>query len=395
MADKVVNFPTAVVRNRVAPRLVPGRLRDARKAMRLSQPQLGELVGVTRQSISAYEAGQKVPESPTFERLVTVLGQPPSFFTTEDKPVFGAYGPRFYRKTGPDTDRRNEACTVLGNWFVQVTRYFDAHINYPPVDIPAAQPADPSGRYTGEEIETAAGDCRKQWGLGLGPISNVLALLESKGVTACRYSIDGERVDAFSFWNGDRPFIFMAAERESGARVRYDLAHELGHLILHRWIEAAEIEDPKTLKEIEREADRFASAFLLPGKSFANEVYTPRLDAFVDLKRRWKVSIQAMVYRSRDLELIDEDQFTNLYKSISFRKWRTREPLDDPAQIAIEQPRVLSKAARLLLDSGRRHRDEICAELAIAPQLIEKFCDLPHGTLTSPPEIPTVEPRLT
>ena len=392
MADKVVNFP-GPGRHRAPPRLVPARLRDARKAVRLSQPQLAEIVGVTRQSISAYEAGHKAPEPATFEKLTAVLGQPASFFTSEDKPVFGAYGPRFFRKTGPDTDRRNEACTVLGNWFVQVACYFDAHINYPPVDIPAAQPANPLGRYTGEEIEQAAADCRKQWGLGLGPISNVLALFESRGITACRYGIDGERVDAFSFWNGDRPFIFMAAEKESGARVRYDLAHELGHLILHRWIEASEIKDPKTLKDIEREADRFASAFLLPEQSFANEVYSPRLDAFLDLKRRWKVSIQAMVYRSRELELIDEDQFTNLYKSISFRKWRTREPLDDPAVIAIEQPRVLSKAAHLLLDSGRRHADEICAELAMAPQLIEKFCNLPPGSLTAPPA-EDVEPRL-
>jgi Zn-dependent peptidase ImmA (M78 family) len=102
--------------------------------------------------------------------------------------------------------------------------------------------------------------------------------------------MEGDNVEAFSFWSGLRPFIFMASEKEAGVRLRYDLSHELGHLILHRWIEKSELEDKATLKEVEAEADRFAGAFLLPSTSFPNEVYTTRLDAFLPLKERWKVS---------------------------------------------------------------------------------------------------------
>jgi Zn-dependent peptidase ImmA (M78 family) len=84
------------------------------------------------------------------------------------------------------------------------------------------------------------------------------------------------------------------------------------------------------LKQIEREANRFAGAFfLLPQTSFTNEVHTTRLDAFIELKRRWKVAIQAMVYRCKNLEIFDEYQITNLYIQISRRKWKTKEPLDD------------------------------------------------------------------
>jgi Zn-dependent peptidase ImmA (M78 family) len=194
--------------------------------------------------------------------------------------------------------------------------------------------------------------------------------------------MEGERIEAFSFWNGQRPFIFMASEKESGARIRFDLAHELGHLILHRWIEPVELEEPKILKRIEAEADRFASAFLLPHQSFPNEVYTAKLDAFVELKKRWRVSIQAMIYRCRDLELIDDMQFTNLYKQISYRKWRTREPLDDPRQIPLEAPRLLRRAIELLLEGNRKHPDEILADLAFNPRLVEKLCNLPSGILT-------------
>jgi Zn-dependent peptidase ImmA (M78 family) len=131
--------------------------------------------------------------------------------------------------------------------------------------------------------------------------------MESKGIVICRYEMQGENVEAFSFWNGHRPFIFLASEKEAAVRRRYDLAHELGHLILHRWIEQSELEDRAILKAIEGEAYKFAGAFLLPSSSFPNEVYTTRLDAFIPLKQRWKVSIQAMIYRCADLDLIDAD----------------------------------------------------------------------------------------
>jgi Zn-dependent peptidase ImmA (M78 family)/DNA-binding XRE family transcriptional regulator len=385
MDNKVVNFPSASRAAQFGRRLIPTKLRDARRALRLTQEDLGSRVGVTRQAVSAFESGSKSPEPDTFDKLVDALAQPRSFFMSEDLPVFGKFGPRFFRKVGPETIRKNDACTVLGSWFVQSARYLDNYVNYPAVDLPSASAFSSDGRYSAEEIEEIASDCRKKWGLSVGPISNVLALIESRGVVTCRYEIDGERIDAFSFWNGERPFVFMASEKEAGVRVRFDAAHELGHLILHRWIEQEEISDPKILKRIEWEADRFAGAFLLPQKSFPNEFYTPRLDAFLDLKRRWGTSIQAMVYRCKDLELIDDAQFTNLYKQISFRRWRAKEPLDDPSVIRIEQPRTLQKAALMLLESGKKHPEEICSEIALNPQIISAFWNVSPEIFDSRP----------
>jgi Zn-dependent peptidase ImmA (M78 family) len=220
-----------------------------------------------------------------------------------------------------------------------------------------------------------------------------LALLESKGIVVCRYEMQDENVEAFSFWNGPRPFVFIASEKEAGVRRRYDLAHELGHLVLHRWIEQSDLEDRPTLKAIEREADKFAGAFLLPSTSFPNEVYTTRLDAFVPLKERWKVSIQAMVFRCRDLDLIDDDQTLNLYKQISFRRWRKNEPLDDPRKIPIEQPRLLKRAVELVLESGKKHPDDILNELALSAGWIEAFCSLEPGALGRK-GFPVFEPTL-
>lgn len=394
--NRVVQFPTPAARAHQAGRLlIPSKLRDARKVARLSQGDLSELIGVSRQAVSSYERGDKSPEPATFQKIADVLRQPVGFFTNADSAEFGSPGARFYRKFGAETIRRNEACAVLGSWLVQTAKYFDGFLNYPTPSLPECAPAAPSGRYTFEEINEIALDVRKQWSLGPGPISHVLALLESKGVVVCRYEMQGESVEAFSFWNGERPFVFMASEKEAGARLRYDLAHELGHLVLHKWIEQSELEDKATLKAIENEADKFAGAFLLPSTSFPNEVYTPRLDAFIPLKERWKVSIQAMVYRCKDLEIIDADQALNLYKQISFRRWRKKEPLDDPRKIAIEQPRLLRRAVELLLESGKKQSEDILNELPLSAEWIEKFCALKPGTLQHGPKafVP-IEPTL-
>jgi Zn-dependent peptidase ImmA (M78 family)/DNA-binding XRE family transcriptional regulator len=390
VSNNVVNFGKAGRPSATSNRIVSDRLKDARRALRMTQENLGRLAGVTRQAISSYESGEKSPDPNTFRNIVEALKQPIVYFVTEDREIFGKFSPRFFRKSGPETIRKNDACQVLGGWFVQTAKYIDNFINYPTVSIPESKAADSSGRYSSDEIENVAEECRKYWGLGLGPISNVMALLESKGIAISRYEMEGEKIDAFSFWNGDRPFIFLASEKDAGVRVRYDLLHELGHLIMHRWVDPNELLDPKTLKQIEWEANRFSSAFLLPRNSFPYEVYTPRLEAFIDLKSRWLASIQAMVYRCRDLDVIDEDQFTNLYKQISFRKWRTKEPLDDPSKIRIEVPKMLGRAMEMILDSGVKHPDEILNELGLSPMWVAQFCNLPEARFAS--RAPSLQP---
>lgn len=380
MANNVISFPE---RGSAKRRLVPRRLRDARVAACLNQSELARAVKVTRQALSAFESGDKSPDFDTLNRIADALGQPVSYFVAEDRPVFGPPSAMFFRATGPNTKRRNMACEVLGKWLVQTAKYLDDFVNFPVVKIPEVPPpASEDGRYDWEEIEQAAEECRRQWGLGLGPISNVISLLESNGIIVCRFELEGQQIEAFSFWSGSRPFIFLASEKESATRSRFDAAHELGHLILHRWIDIDELEDPKILKMIEREADRFASAFLAPRKSFPNEVFTTRLDAFVNLKRRWKISIQAMIYRCKSLGIFDEDQVTNLYKQISARRWRTIEPLDDPNILPLEQPKLLRRAIEMIVESGKKMADEIATELQIARRYIEAFCNLPANFLS-------------
>lgn len=393
--NNIVSFPNAAREASSGRRLIPGRLRAARIAKRMNQAELGSALGKTRQIVSAYEQGEKSPEGATMKSIAEVLGQPISYFTSPEREGFGPFGPRFYRAIGPETKRRNLMCDVYADWQVQIARYLDDLIVYPPLLLPEIAPEQGEIGYDEEEIEEAAAACRKIWGLGNGPISNVLSLAESKGIITTRLVMEGERVEAFSFWNGPRPFIFLASEKNSAARARFDVAHEIGHLVLHRGVGPEDICEPKTLKRLEAEANRFAGALLLPRESFPSEVFTTRLDAFVELKVRWKVAIQAMVYRCKDLGIFDEFQITNLYKQISARKWRTQEPLDDPNVLPIEQPKLLRNAVELLLSAGRKSASDFRVELSLATNVVEVLCNLNVGALSVPdPETVALLPKL-
>lgn len=392
--SNIVQFPAATRDENQGRRLILSKFVDARLAARLNQTELALLVGVSRQSISSYELGDKLPEPDTMNAIAKSLGQPVSYFTQENGPAFGAFSANFFRKIGADTKRRNAACAVYAQWLSQAAYVFEEVANFPQVDIPQYEPTSPDDlRYQDAEVEKIAESVREHFGLGFGPISNVVRLLERKGVVVCRYEITGENIEAFSFWSGSRPFIFLASDKESGARSRFDAAHELGHLVLHRWVGQEEIEDKKRLKEIENEADRFASAFLLPAKSFPNEIYSPRLAAFVDLKRRWKVSIQAMVYRCKDLGIFDERQITNLYKQISYKKWRKREPLDGLNGLPIEEPILLMRIAELVVENQRLSKDYIKTTLSFSPAIIEKLIGVSRDYLADDPQ-PDFEPTL-
>jgi Zn-dependent peptidase ImmA (M78 family)/DNA-binding XRE family transcriptional regulator len=375
ISDNIVKLPLTARTASAERLLIPAKLRNARIKSRLNQSELADCIGVSRQAVSSYELGDKSPDPQVMIKIIQELGQPISYFTTKELPSFGETGTKFYRSFGVKTKKLNNMSEVLGQWFVQVTKYFDEFVNYPEVQLPDVSPATKNGRYSVEEIEYIATDLRKLWGLGFGPISNLVRLVESKGIIVTRYEISEAQIEAFSFWNGNKPFIFLSSIKESAVRSRFDVAHELGHIILHRGVDQVEIEDKETLKQIESEANRFAGAFLLPMQSFPNEIFTTKLDAFRDLKLRWKVAIQAMIYRCKDLELFDDFQITNLYKQISRKKWRKVEPFDD--EFPFEQPRLLKRAVELVVDNDKKLPSEILAELTLSKNEIEIFCQLP------------------
>ena len=169
----------------------------------------------------------------------------------------------------------------------------------------------------------------------------------------------GKRSKRFCIGTALAPLFFLPQKKDSAVRSRFDAAHELGHLVLHKWIESEELEDPKTLKSQSASGGQsFCRApFRIPAEKLVSQTRftTPRLDRFCRTENVGaKVAIQAMVYRCKDLGIFDEFQITNLYKQISFRKWRTREPLDN--QIPLEVPQLLKRAAEAVIGSRETNR---------------------------------------
>lgn len=328
---------------------------------------LGEKIGVSRQAVSLYEDGQRTPAPDILVRIVQELGQPISYFTTERPVAFGLRGPTFFRAFKSKTKRTNTRCEILSDWFSQTASYFSGFVNFPAINLPEIPGPKRGTSYSESEIEDAATACRRHWGLGDGPIANVVSLFESKGIIVARTEFGDESVDAFSFWEGPRPFIFLGADRESACRSRYDACHELGHLVLHRGIDSSDLE--ADLDRFESEANRFAGAFLLPERTYPLEVFSSRLAAFIHLKRRWKVSAAAQIYRCADLEILNEQQVLSLRKQLSAHRWRKREPLDDT--IVPEVPTIMEKSVSLLLENRRKTTAEILSGIRLAQPTVE------------------------
>ena len=115
--DNVVAFPKTAHEDSNGRFLIPERLYEARLAARLNQTEVASQVGVSRQAISSYEMGNKSPEPTVMRKLAGVLGQPIAYFTKPKIDTFGKRSPNFFRKVGPDTKRRNQACEIYSDWF--------------------------------------------------------------------------------------------------------------------------------------------------------------------------------------------------------------------------------------------------------------------------------------
>jgi Zn-dependent peptidase ImmA (M78 family) len=189
-------------------------------------------------------------------------------------------------------------------------------------------------------------------------------------------------MDGLSNWSAadGRPYIFIARDKDVCVRSRMDAAHELGHLVLHRAIQAKTLNNSADFKEIERQAFDFAGALLMPGETFPSEVRSPSLNTFVALKERWKTSISAMIMRCAKLNMLSEEYQRRLWKHFSARGWRKNEPLDDV--LVREEPRLLCRSVRLLIDERVCGREELLNDFRLHARDVESLCGLPPGYMT-------------
>ena len=349
------------------------KLTEARLAKGWYKNALADKIDVTATQITRYEANQ---DRPTHEKLVSIadaLEFPYDFFTRKSWPE--PLGPVFWRSQVAETKTAREMTEQRMRWLCELFWTLEEELDFPYPDIPELDVPDDFRQITPSMIEGFAEQVRQDWRLRDLPVRDVVLSVENAGIPVVMLDIASEKQDGFFFRSPllRRGFIGVNIHDITAARARFDVAHELGHLILHKNVTSAQERDTGLHKILEQQAHRFAGAFLFPRDRFFDEVAVPTLDYFHALKRRWGISIAAMVSRSFDLGMIDKDTKSQLFISMNRRKWRgqNREPFDNIMEL--ERPRMLRRGVEALLDSGEYSNDFLEHMLSLPANEIEQL----------------------
>ncbi|OOO17848.1 ImmA/IrrE family metallo-endopeptidase [Rhizobium sophoriradicis] len=306
------------------------RLIVARQRAGLTMKELALKAGIEPRTITGYEAGEYFPSEDVARRLARVLGFPISFFMADDVDIPRAEGVSF-RSMSKMTARQRDGAIAAGAIAFILSDWLESEFDLPASSVPDMREDTP---------QSAAAGLRDFWGLGNRPIKNMIHLLELNGVRVFSLGEEGKEVDAFSVWRGERPYVFLNSQK-SAERSRFDAAHELGHLVLHKHA------SPNGL-EAEKQANEFAAAFLMPEGPLRTVGRISGLPRVVELKSMWAVSVAAMTYRLHELGLASKWTYQQLFMEISRRGWRTNEPVP----IRREQSQVWKKVLDDLRQNG-------------------------------------------
>lgn len=282
----------------------PNALTLARRWRRMSKKQLAVHTGVTAAAVSQYELGQARPSAGVLGRLALVLALPVEFFAA-GFPTPATPGHAHFRSLRVTTQAERDQALAFGEIAWRLIDVLQRYLHLPELRLPQLDLPEPT---TTADIQSAAIEARTAFDLGDEPIPHVTRLLESHGVIVLTLPDASDRVDAFSHWYGQRPFIFTNPTKNDKARSRMDAAHELGHLLLHHDAEPGS-------QLLERQATAFASEFLAPASRLRKEL-PGRLDfdRLHELKRRWGMSLKALIYRGHAM---------GIYRDHTYRRGMT------------------------------------------------------------------------
>lgn len=331
------------------------RLKLARHRKKLSGKQLAAAAGLTDVTISKVENGHQ-PDEATTDKLVAVLGYPRQYFFMDEPETLETRAVSF-RSLKKMKAAERDASLAAGAHGIALYQWIDRRFKLPKPDL-----IDLSKEHGRPEV--AARLLRQHWGIGDRPIGNILKLLESKGVRVLALSENTQNVDAYSFWHGDHPYVFLN-QRKTAERSNFDAAHELGHLVLHFHAQAESAPED----DAEREANRFASAFLMPEadvKSVISYVYSS--SQVIKAKVRWKVSAMALANRLHQVGMLTEWNYRSIIIDLGSKGYRTGEPLGVEREVST----VLAKVLSALWSKGLT-KNNIATELCLPLQEIESL----------------------
>ncbi|MGN5221453.1 XRE family transcriptional regulator [Aeromonas veronii] len=355
-----------------------GRLAQILAARRLSQAQLAMMVGVSPPTISKWNSGLQAPSAEALDRLASVVNVSAEWFT---RPLLPKISKPLFRSNASAHVAARAMLAARMEWVDEIVTRLSEFVDFPELKLPVRnfKSLDEISR---EDIESAANECRKLWGLGNRAIPDLALAAEGNGIVLVREETGTAEIEGLSGWSSvlpDRPFILLSADKGNGFRSRFDLAHEIGHLILHKGMEPSL--DAVKYKQKEDQAHLFAGAFLMPAEFFAEEIRTPvTLDSLLLVKQRYGVSVAAIIMRLYALGIIGDDEKQLLYKRRSARWGVKAEPGDDTRKP--EQPRLLKRTLELLISHGVMTMDGVSGFIGLSTVDIEMLSGLPTGYLS-------------
>lgn len=283
----------------------PSALEIARLRRKITVSELSKLTGLSTRELRRISRAEVQPTPESVTSLANALRYPLEFFHVGELEI---PADATFRARTSMTKRESGAGLASAALGARLSAWLETEFHVPDHDIPDLSDMDPS---------LAADTLRAMWGLGERPIGNLIRLLEAKGVRVFSLSEETLRLDAFATWVDTRPFVFLNGVK-SAERSRFDAAHELGHLCLHR--------DGQKGKEVEDEANAFASAFLMPTRDVIARRVFPTMQNLIVAKSRWGVALSALVRRYRDLGLVNGDRAKWLYIEMSRKGYLKKEP---------------------------------------------------------------------
>ncbi len=343
----------------------PKRLTLARMRRRLTAKSLAQSAGIAPDTLSRIERGSRVPDNDTVVKLAKALNYPLDFFSGDNPADINVDGVSF-RSFSKMSTKERDAATSAGQLGIQLSEWVESRFNLP-------EPAIPNLSYQ-TDPEKAAIEARQFWCIGERPIGNMIGFLESKGIRVLSLSENTANVNAFSFWRDGKPYIFLNNFKTAESSI-FDSAHELGHLLMHC---KGDIRGDRLL---EREADAFASAFLMPENDVrASMCYPITGDSIIIAKKKWRVSAFALLYRAWKIRVIStEHQYRFLCIDLSRRGYRSAEPVGVQREISMVWKQIFSS-----LWNDKVTKEDVAKELQVPLDELEGLITNMTSTVDRP-----------
>lgn len=318
------------------------RLTLGRQLAGLRKSDLAQRLEMSPTAVAAWESGAKRPTAVTVARLALSLGVDPGFFAMRPDDVAALSATPHFRSLRSTTQLARDQAFAYGQLAVDIATSLEKHVECPDQDVPSFPVPIDADRWDDSGPELAARYVRDQWGMSTGPAPHLVRLLENHGVLIVFSPPQAASVDAYSFDSRLRPVVVLNPVKHDYYRQRFDIAHELGHLVMHSDAEPGG-------RTVEDHANRFAAELLMPEAEIRDELPTimngAAWQSLARSKERWGTSIQALLYRARRLGTLTEVSYRNAMATLTSRGWRRGEP---GLITVLEQPSMLPRAVELL-----------------------------------------------